>query len=215
MAKTNHQHTNSTDVHHVAADDRRVQDVDGDGGRPVPPFHSMLEAEVFQGSWNLELAFAPVSSFSGEGEQSGSENYQQQATIYRAHHLHPIRIDTLSERLALLSMPRKHETTLDSNIPNEMVQALPNEVLMLIFSFLDDISLYAVGNVCRRWHQLLVSQTTSDQWQIYTRKRWPLFRPFYRVPDWFTIYSTLVSRTCIQISGILYTVLVRNPFRAI
>ena len=146
--------------------------------------------------WNIELAFAPVSSFSGEGDRSGGgseHDQQQQAGNHRRHHLHHVRVDTLSERLALLSMPLKYESNLDSNVPNEMVQALPNEVLMVIFSFLDDISLYAVGNVCRRWHQLLVSQTTSEQWQTYTRRRWPLFRPLCRVTDWFAIYSSLVS----------------------
>ena len=106
-------------------------------------------------------------------------------------------MDTLSERLALLSVPRKNDNLESSNemVPSaEMVQALPPEVLMLIFSFLDDISLYSVGNVCSRWHQLLVSQTTSEQWQIYTRKRWPLFRPLCRITDWFGTYSSLVSK---------------------
>ena len=35
---------------------------------------------------------------------------------------------------------------------------LPPEVWLFVFSFLDDISLYAVGNVCRRWHHLLRGQ---------------------------------------------------------
>ena len=196
-APGNHRYANPLEAQNVTnsgPDDRREQDGDGLGERVANPFHAILEGEL--DPWNIELAFAPVSSFSGEGDRSlgGSDHdQQQQAGNHRRHHLHHVRVDTLSERLALLSMPHKYESNVDSNVPNEMVQALPNEVLMLIFSFLDDISLYAVGNVCRRWHQLLVSQTTSEQWQMYTRRRWPLFRPLCRVADWFTVYSSLVS----------------------
>ena len=41
---------------------------------------------------------------------------------------------------------------------DENVGGLPPEVWLFVFSFLDDISLYAVGNVCRRWHHLLRGQ---------------------------------------------------------
>lgn len=114
------------------------------------------------------------------------------------HHLQPIKVESLSQRLAQLTLPRVEG---DSLLPENLVDALPPEVLMVIFSFLDDISLYAVGNVCRRWQQLLVSQTTPEQWLVYTRRRWPLFRPMMFVNDWFSTYSTLVESsfclTCI------------------
>ena len=195
----NNRYANPVEPPHIinsASDNLREHDTENLGDPIVNPFHAIFESEL--DPWNLEVAFAPVSSFSGEGNRSGlglEQEQQQQIGSQRRHHLHHVRVDTLSERLALLSMPRKYESSLVSNVPNEMVQALPNEVLMLIFSFLDDISLYAVGNVCRRWHQLLISQTTSEQWQIYTRRRWPLFRPLYRVTDWFSIYSSLVSNS--------------------
>ncbi len=68
------------------------------------------------------------------------------------HHLQPIRVENLSEKLARLSLPRTEE---NNSVEENIVDELPPEVLMVIFSFLDDISLYAVGNVCRRWYQLL------------------------------------------------------------
>ena len=175
------------------SDDHRDQDADALEERSANPFQAMIEGEL--DAWNLEMALAPVSSFSGEGDRSGvaPENEQQQSIDHRRHHLHHVKLDSLKERIALLSMPSQYESTVNSNVSNEMVQALPNEVLMLIFSFLDDISLYAVGKVCRRWHQLLVSQTTNEQWQTYTRRRWPLYRPLCPVTDWFAIYSSLVS----------------------
>ena len=160
--------------------------------RAINPFHGFHEDDLE--TWNLEMALAPVSTFSGEGDRStGASENDKQSSTHRRHHMHHVKLDTLKERIALLSMPVEYESNLNSNLPNEMVQALPNEVLMLIFSFLDDISLYAVGNVCRRWHQLLVSQTTSEQWKTYTRRRWPLYKPLCPVSDWFAIYSHLVS----------------------
>jgi hypothetical protein len=99
--------------------------------------------------------------------------------------------------LAQLSLPRLE----GDQLPENLVDALPPEVLMVIFSFLDDISLFSVGNVCRRWHQLLTSQTTPEQWFVYTRRRWPLFTPMIFINDWFSTYSALIESsfclTCI------------------
>jgi hypothetical protein len=52
---------------------------------------------------------------------------------------------------------------------SDLVQNFPPEVLMVVFSFLDDISLYAVAHVCKRWYQILASQTNSEQWQVRSR----------------------------------------------
>ena len=166
-------------------------DEDGNGERNPNAFQAMLEGELE--SWNIEMALAPVSSYSGDGDRSNNvgDNDRQNSNSHRKHHLHQVKLDTLKERIVLLSTVQ-YDSNFSENAPSEMFQALPNEVLMLIFSFLDDITLYAVGNVCRRWHQLLVSQTTSEQWQIYTRRRWPLYRPLCPVKDWFSIYSSLV-----------------------
>ena len=79
------------------------------------------------------------------------------------HHLQPIRVESLSQRLAKLSLPRVEG---DNSPPENIVDILPPEVLMVIFSYLDDISLFAVGNVCRRWYQLLTTQTTPEQWYV-------------------------------------------------
>ena len=195
MAASNPRYDNALEAQQIidpVAVVNREQDEVGPVDRAINPFHAMLEDDLE--SWNLEMALAPVSSFSGEGDRStGASENDKQSSTHRRHHMHHVKLDTLKERIALLSMPAEYESNLNSNLPNEMVQALPNEVLMLIFSFLDDISLYAVGNVCRRWHQLLVSQTTSEQWKTYTRRRWPLYKPLCPVSDWFAIYSFLVS----------------------
>ena len=85
------------------------------------------------------------------------------------HHLQPIRVESLSQRLAQLTLPRVEGMYVGKRVeiffppratfffilgdqpPENIVDVLPPEVLMVIFSYLDDISLYAVGNVCRRY----------------------------------------------------------------
>merc|ERR1712110_796620 len=121
-------------------------------------------------SWNLKWTLPLVSSFGIEGHcTTRASEYGKQCSTRRQHHKQHVKVNVLKERsLARLSIPIEYESSPNSNLPNEMLQALPNEVLMHIFSFLDDISLYIVGNVCRRWHQVLVSQLTNEQWKIYS-----------------------------------------------
>ena len=82
-----------------------------------------------------------------QNEASADFNYFQRKTEKKVahHHLQPIKVESLSEKLAQLSLPRN-----EGNVPENVVDLLPPEVLMVIFAFLDDISLFAVGNVCRR-----------------------------------------------------------------
>ena len=44
------------------------------------------------------------------------------------------------------------------------------QVLLVIFSFLDDISLYAVGSVCRRWRQILTTNYFPARWREFTTR---------------------------------------------
>jgi len=62
---------------------------------------------------------------------------------------------------------------------------------LAVFSYLDDMSLWSVGNVCRRWRRLLHTHVAGEQWQSYTMLRWPLFKPLFAVQDWFKVYTEL------------------------
>ena len=90
---------------------------------------------------------------------------------------------------------------------SDLVGRLPPEVLMVIFSFLDDKSMYAVANVCNRWRQIVASQLNDKQWRLFTASRWPLFQPQAKVSDWFSAYSDLIEssscRTCVYQGPIL------------
>ena len=70
---------------------------------------------------------------------------------------------------------------------SSVVESIPPEVLEMIFSFLDDISLYVVGHTCRRWKSII--RQREFPWNTFTRMRWPLFRPMSKVNDWFEAYS--------------------------
>lgn len=60
-----------------------------------------------------------------------------------------------------------------------------------MFAQLDDISLWAASRVCRRWGQLIEQSVSNQQWNHFTFRRWPLFRPNYAVAEWAQVFSNL------------------------
>jgi len=113
---------------------------------------------------------------------------EEEPVLIRRHSPAPVQLENLAERLAMLEQPEMIDPAQEG-----LVDSLPPEVLLSIFCHLDDISLYAVGNVCRQWRRLLMSNSAQSQWQGFTRRRWPLFEPLILVPDWFTKFSSLIN----------------------
>lgn len=111
----------------------------------------------------------------------------------------PSRPYNLSERLEILSN-HKHIEHEPINEPG-LVERLPPEVLLAIFSHLDDISLWSAANVCRRWCGLLSTHVTQSQWKQHVKLRWPLYKPISCVKNWYKVYDYLASsapcRTCL------------------
>lgn len=64
-------------------------------------------------------------------------------------------------------------------------------VLTVIFSFLDDFSLWNCSQVSKRWCCLIEANNTDEKWRQYTRRRWQLFQPTYIVPNWRVMYTKL------------------------
>jgi len=124
------------------------------------------------------------------------------------------RLENLNERLQMLVNPR----LLDAAPPG-LVDRVPPEVLLVIFAFLDDISLVSAGNVCRRWRQIIAANYQQHKWKRSTQKRWPLFAPMVRINDWFSMFSTLINTsfclTCIyQMSETIPQEVERNAIRS-
>ncbi|KAF7413393.1 hypothetical protein HZH68_001882 [Vespula germanica] len=111
----------------------------------------------------------------------------------------PSRPYNLSDRLEMLTN-HKHIEHEPINEPG-LVESLPPEVLLAVFSHLDDVSLWSAANVCRRWCGLLSTHVTAQQWQQHVKMRWPLYRPIGCVKNWYKVYDQLASsapcRTCL------------------
>lgn len=79
------------------------------------------------------------------------------------------------------------EAASTAKIPENTIDQLPVEVLLVIFSYLDDISLCHVGEVCKQWRKIVDNFTPQSMWQKYTKMRWPLYHQVTRVTNWFQV----------------------------
>lgn len=80
-----------------------------------------------------------------------------------------------------------NEASTSATKPGNTISALPVEVLLVIFSYLDDISLCHVGEVCKQWKNILEVHTPQSLWQRYTRTRWPLYHQITNTTNWFKV----------------------------
>ena len=53
------------------------------------------------------------------------------------------------------------------------------------------MTLHSVMNVCSKWAELVDLVVTDDDWQMHVRRRWPLFKPHFRVDSWKDIHIML------------------------
>ncbi|XP_026812526.1 uncharacterized protein LOC113553411 [Rhopalosiphum maidis] len=99
------------------------------------------------------------------------------------------RIQLLSELSALRTQPFDDDS--------DYFQELPPEVLLTVFSYLDDFSLWCVSKVCTRWNQLLRSHIPQT-WRRFVVNCWPLYQPLKPVDDWLSVSSALfASSSCL------------------
>lgn len=107
-------------------------------------------------------------------------------------------LDALAEHHEIFSNIRNIQP---SNIVNnastskatDTIAALPVEVLLKIFSYMDDISLSSVSQVCKQWHSILEAHTPQSLWQRYTKARFPLYHQITRTNNWFKVFMTLTQ----------------------
>ncbi|CAL1285466.1 unnamed protein product [Larinioides sclopetarius] len=103
------------------------------------------------------------------------------------------KLDKLSECITALICPKRKEV-----FEEGLMENLPNEVLTVIFSYLDDFSLWNCSQVCKRWCNVVEANNPDEKWRQYTRNRWQLFKPSFLVPCWRVMYSKLaLSAPCI------------------
>lgn len=186
-----------------------ISDNDEDSGNDEPPYNLMASASA---SRNERDADAPTND--GERRSSSVDINDAAVLAGSSHHTDEERVmnkenaffgdrpepdppRNLRQYLNILTEPRDdvgnnasaNENDQQSNATKEPVNicSLPVEVLLSIFSYLDDLSLCNVGEVCKQWRKILEVHTPQSMWQKYTKQRWPLFRPITNVPNWFNV----------------------------
>lgn len=65
------------------------------------------------------------------------------------------------------------------------ISVLPVEMLLKIFSNLNDITLFDVSQVSEQWKQIL--DTQQEMWKKYTLKRWPLLQRKTETTNWLKV----------------------------
>ncbi|OQR74206.1 hypothetical protein BIW11_01008 [Tropilaelaps mercedesae] len=104
--------------------------------------------------------------------------------------------EQLNEVLQALSHARPPGDRLQDGV----VESLPEEVLLAIFSYLDDIALWSASQVCERWRDILERQLSEARWRKLTLKRWPLLASSLQGSprSWRQLFSNLVvSSSCL------------------
>lgn len=114
--------------------------------------------------------------------------YSQLAFVPAVH-----KSDRLAERVNCLSHARDYR---QDSTPEGLIDSLPTEVLLAVFHYLDDISLWQATKVCSRWQNILNAELSEDQWKEFVDRRWPLFQPQYSVTCWKVVYSTMLQSCC-------------------
>ncbi|XP_054744201.1 uncharacterized protein LOC129248605 [Anastrepha obliqua] len=118
------------------------------------------------------------------------------------HRPRPIAPRSLPDFLQLLSERRanSHEAVAHVAAPNNILM-LPVEIMIIIFSYLDDMSMWKASEVCKQWRSILEQNTSQLMWMRYLKERWPLFQCIVDVPNWLKLYSALMDscfcRTCL------------------
>ncbi|XP_026763189.2 uncharacterized protein LOC113521740 [Galleria mellonella] len=128
------------------------------------------------------------SGGSGSASGSGSTRHIADGGENTAGQGPPPQPPSLARSLQALSTPRPPD-----NLAPGLVEQLPSEVLLCIFSYLDDMSLCACACVCARWWRLVRARVPPPRWARFAAARWPLFRPLLANQDWHKKYQSLVE----------------------
>jgi ubiquitin-conjugating enzyme E2 D/E len=127
------------------------------------------------------------------------------------------RADSLAEQIALLTSPRPEP------LPNtgrpKLPAVLPTEIWEKVFSYLDDFSLWSVGQVCRLWRKMLYleSPEANGKWRRFVETRWPITPILRRVTEratrgthfWWELYGAM-ARSCPCKTCLYHTILSKS-----
>jgi ubiquitin-conjugating enzyme E2 D/E len=141
-------------------------------------------------------AICDISSHNGAGNLNNNNNcYAINYTTRSMGSYKPGQYNTnkkpspLSEQISSLTVYRDNNKCVDY----DLFESLPNEVLLCIFRNLDDLSLWSVSAVCKKWHELIKQEISQAEWKSFITKRWVLFKSAIQVKCYQTLFSQLVE----------------------
>lgn len=164
----------------------------------------MCHSFVFHNEDEMEVENHNLTKFSDDEEDSGNEDEMPKEELDDSSEVESVNMNFVNRRLNvdpprdvaefvdLLSRPRAEER---ATIKDEIVETLPVEILLKIFSYLDDISLYVSSEVCKKWKKILSRNIPQAFWKRVTKERFPLFQQISTVSNWMNMYCTLM-KTC-------------------
>ncbi|XP_031334460.1 uncharacterized protein LOC116164418 isoform X1 [Photinus pyralis] len=143
-----------------------------------------------------------ITAFAEASDDSDSGNDEPTDVTYRHNVLEfhslnqadrptstpPVDFERLDRELNRISVIQH---TIDINI-----EQLPPEVLIIVFQYLDEISLWTVGQVCSRWREILHMHIRPEIWRVLTLQRWPLLCIPTIDIDWYNMYTKLMLNCC-------------------
>uniref|UniRef100_A0A1B0D1A4 E2 ubiquitin-conjugating enzyme n=1 Tax=Phlebotomus papatasi TaxID=29031 RepID=A0A1B0D1A4_PHLPP len=179
----------------------QLSDDEEDSGNDEPPQNS-THSERVEEEDNEEIEDEEIGD---EEDEDTEEEVNPMEIAFERPKPNPPR--NLNHYLELLSAPR----IADRN--TSRIELFPVEVLLKIFSYLDDISLWNASEVCEQWRRIIQTHTSQTMWKKYTRERWPLFQQIASIGNWFDMYSALMAscfcRTC------LFQMSLKTPLRGL
>lgn len=111
---------------------------------------------------------------------------------------------SLPQLMELLSEARANANEMSIGagaVRSNNILSFPVEIMVIIFSYLDDMSMWKASEVCKQWHDIIAQNTSQQMWRKYFKERWPLFQNLVEVQDWMQLYGALMSscfcRTCL------------------
>lgn len=192
-------------------DKAEENDDEEDDPRPSVDDEDVMDPVELDNEIDLPLmdgnALQPVAVVVGNDHLSGVGNIVNMLRVDRPK---PSAPKTLPQLVELLSEPRANANemataALDAHslaaFSGRNMQSLPVEIMVIIFSYLDDMSLWKASAVCKQWHDIIAQNTSQQMWRKYFKQRWPLFQSLVEVKDWLKLYDALMSscfcRTCL------------------
>ncbi|KAL5111297.1 Ubiquitin-conjugating enzyme E2 2 [Taenia crassiceps] len=140
---------------------------------------------------------------------SGTEELELEADQSRALHTSSLRSNSASTSSHIVCPFRQHIipprlskhsrrmlTTPDPS-PNHTLEKLPKEILIRLFDYLDDFSVWGLRLTSPRLREIIDSEITESRWASFVAHRWPIFVPRHRISSWRLLYLNMMgSVTC-------------------